>query len=157
MQHDITGSTYGAGTVSWNAHRPPGSCSNQALLILFLESASSIPTHFWSLRIKQQARLAHTLFMGVVVFVMVLWVLWCGAGCRVRVLLWCLCTLGRRVCASATSFLSCAAVPAGHIMFSPMVLHGVVLCVLSDAPSLQAQSSANKRIHELLRDCSPRA
>ena len=40
--------------------------------------------------------------------------------------------------------LSCATVPAGHIVFSPMALHGVVLCVLSDAPSLQAQSSASK-------------
>ena len=41
------------------------------------------------------------------------------------------------------SFLCCC-IPAGQIVFSPMVQHGVVLCVLSDAPSLQAQSSASK-------------
>ena len=45
MQHDITGSTCGAGTVSWNAHRPPGSCSNSSSFYTFLlSSASSIPT-----------------------------------------------------------------------------------------------------------------
>ena len=37
MQHDITGDTCGAGTVSWNAHRPPGRglVQTRALFILF--------------------------------------------------------------------------------------------------------------------------
>ena len=38
MQHGITGITCGAGTVSWTAHRPPGSFSNSSF-IYFLSSA----------------------------------------------------------------------------------------------------------------------
>ena len=38
----------------------------------------------------------------------------------------------------------CTCSAAGHIVFSPMVLHGVVPCMLSNALSLQAQSSASK-------------
>ena len=43
----------------------PGLVQTRALLYIFLMSASSIPTHFWSLRFDQQAQLAHTLFIDV--------------------------------------------------------------------------------------------
>ena len=53
MQHDITGITCGAGTVSWTAHRPPGSFSNSSFYT-FLSSAigqshSLLASALWSL------------------------------------------------------------------------------------------------------------
>ena len=65
MQHDITGITCGAGTVSWTAHRPPGSFSNSSFYFVFCLQPLGSPTHCWPPRSGQSALLAHTLFIDV--------------------------------------------------------------------------------------------
>ena len=81
-QHGIMGSTCGVGTVSWTAHRPPGSFSSLVVFTLFFFGHWAVPLTVGLHALVSRPDWLTRCVLLLVVFVMVLW----GLQCVVRVL-----------------------------------------------------------------------